>query len=71
MTKNMGTTDRIVRSVAAVVILFLILTGALEGTAAIILGIVAVLLLLTSAISICPAYSLLKLSTITGQKPKS
>jgi len=71
MTKNLGTTDRIVRSVAAVVILFLILTGSVEGTPAVILGIVAVALLLTSAISFCPAYFPFKLSTLKGQKPKS
>jgi hypothetical protein len=71
MTKNLGTTDRIVRSVAGIVILFLILTGALEGTTAVILGIIAVALLLTSAISFCPAYLPLKLSTLKAQKPKN
>lgn len=71
MTKNMGTADRIARTVGAIVILFLILTGALEGTAAVILGIVAVVLLLTSAVSFCPAYLPLKLSTNKGQKPRS
>ena len=71
MTKNVGNTDRIVRSVAAVIMLFLILTGAVEGTLAVVLGIVALALLLTSAISFCPAYLALKLSTIKGQKPKA
>ena len=71
MTKNVGNTDRIVRSVAAVIMLFLILTGAVEGTLAVVLGIVAVALLLTSAIRFCPAYIPLKLSTIKGQKPKA
>jgi len=71
MTKNVGTTDRIVRSVAGIVLLFLILTGAVEGTLAVILGILAAALLVTSAISYCPVYSPLKLSTIKGQKPKA
>jgi hypothetical protein len=70
MVKNVGTTDRIIRSVAALVLLFLILTGAVEGTLAVILGIVAAALLVTSAISICPAYLALKLSTLAGPKPK-
>jgi len=71
MTKNLGTTDRIVRSLSAVVLLFLILTGAIEGTLAVIFGIVAAALLVTSAISFCPVYHPLKISTITGPKPKN
>ena len=70
MTKNLGTTDRIVRSLSAVVLLFLILTGAIEGTLAVVFGIVAAALLVTSAISFCPAYFPLKISTLTGPKPK-
>jgi hypothetical protein len=69
MTKNMGTADRIARSTAAVVVLFLILTGALEGTAAVLLGILAAVLLLTSAVSFCPAYLPLKFSTLKGKQP--
>jgi hypothetical protein len=71
MTKNVGTTDRIVRSVSAVVLLFLILTGAVEGTLAVIFGIVAAALLVTSAIRFCPAYLPLKISTLAGPKPKN
>jgi hypothetical protein len=71
MTKNLGTTDRIVRSLSAVVLLFLILTGAIEGTLAVIFGIVAAALLVTSAISFCPVYLPLKISTLTGPKPKN
>jgi hypothetical protein len=71
MTKNVGTTDRIIRSVAALVLLFLILTGAVEGTLAVVLGIVALLLLVTSAVSFCPAYFALKLSTFTARKAKN
>jgi len=70
MTKNVGTIDRIVRSTAAVVLLFLILTGAVEGTLAVILGVVAAALLVTSAVSFCPAYFALKLSTLAGVKRK-
>ena len=71
MTKNVGTTDRIVRSVAGIVLLFLILTGAVEGTLAVILGILAAALLVTSAIQFCPAYIPLKMSTLSGPKPKN
>ncbi len=70
MKKNVGNTDRIVRSVAGVVMVFLILAGAVEGTLAVVIGVVAVALLLTSAISFCPAYFALKLSTVNDQKSR-
>ena len=63
MIKNMGSADRILRSIAAIVVGVLIFTGAIEGSAAWILGILAVVLLLTSAVSFCPMYLPLKLST--------
>lgn len=64
MKKNMGTTDRIVRTVAALVVGYLLYDGTLSGTAGVILGIVAIVLLLTSAISFCPLYTPLKISTM-------
>jgi len=63
MTKNMGSADRIVRTLLAILLGILILTGMVEGTLAIILGVVAVILLLTSIVSICPAYLPFKIST--------
>lgn len=68
MLKNVGNTDRIIRSVAAVVMLLMILTGAVDGVAAIVLGVVAVVLLVTSALSSCPIYWALKLSTLAGRR---
>ncbi|MBP1656583.1 MAG: hypothetical protein H6Q31_1184 [Bacteroidetes bacterium] len=64
MTKNIGSADRIIRTLLAIVFGILILTGQVEGTLAIILGIIAVVLLLTSAVSVCPLYMLLKTSTL-------
>lgn len=64
MKKNLGTADRVVRAIAGIALLVLILTGTITGALAIILGVVAVALLLTSAMSFCPAYLPLKLSTI-------
>ncbi len=66
MNKNMGNMDRIIRTVIALVVGVLILTGTLTGLAAVILGIFAVVFLLTSFVSICPLYTVLKIST----KPK-
>ena len=40
MTKNMGTIDRVIRVILAIVVLLLYLTGAITGIAAIILGII-------------------------------
>ena len=63
MKKNMGTIDRAVRIVAAIIVLVLFLTHAISGPVALILGLVAAVLVLTSFVGICPLYILLKLST--------
>lgn len=57
MKKNMGTTDRIIRLLAAAVIAVLYLSGTLTGTLAIILLIVAGIFVLTSFVSFCPLYA--------------
>jgi len=64
MKKNLGTADRVVRALAGIAVLVLILTNTITGTLAVVLGIVAVALLLTSAMSFCPAYLPMKISTI-------
>ena len=63
MKNNMSSMDRIIRTVVAVIIGVLIFTNAVSGTFAIILGIVAVILLVTALIGFCPLYSLFKFST--------
>ncbi len=64
MKKNMGTADRIIRTVAAVVIGVLLLAGTLSGTLAIVLGVLAIVFLLTSAVGWCPLYAPFKISTM-------
>ena len=64
MKRNMGPIDRALRVFAAVVIGILYFAGQITGTAAIILGIIAVVFLLTSVVSFCPLYLPLKLSTL-------
>lgn len=64
MKKNMGTVDRTIRFLAALVIIGLYATGQLTGNTTIVLGIVALLLLGTSLTGFCPIYPLLKISTI-------
>ncbi|HOU14315.1 MAG TPA: DUF2892 domain-containing protein [Anaerolineae bacterium] len=63
MKKNMGTVDRIVRVVIAAIIAILYFTNAISGALAIILGIVALIFLATSAVGFCPLYVPLKIST--------
>jgi Na+(H+)/acetate symporter ActP len=64
MKKNMGTIDRVIRTLLAVIVAILYFTGQITGTAAIILGIFAVIFLITSAIGFCPAYVPFKFSTM-------
>ncbi len=63
MTKNMGKFDRLFRLVVVVAIGAAYAMGQLSGTLAIILGVVAVMFLLTSLIGTCPAYLPFGLST--------
>lgn len=63
MKKNMGMADRIIRTLLAVIVIILYFTNQITGTAAIVLGIFAVVFLLTSLMSFCPLYVPLKLST--------
>jgi Inner membrane protein YgaP-like, transmembrane domain len=64
MKKNMGSIDKLVRVLVAAVIAVLYFTDQITGTVAIVLGILAIVFLLTSAIGFCPLYLPLKLSTL-------
>ncbi len=63
MKNNMSSADRIIRLVIAAVIALLIFQNMLTGTAALILGILAGILVVTSIIGFCPLYTLFKFST--------
>jgi hypothetical protein len=63
MKKNMGTADRVIRTVVAVVIALLYFTGTISGTLAVVLSIIAIAFLLTSAISFCLVYVPFGIST--------
>ena len=63
MKKNMGTTDRIIRVIVAVVIGVLLLAGQIEGVLAAVLGVLAIVFLGTSLVSSCPLYMPFKIST--------
>lgn len=63
MKKNMGGLDKAIRFVVAAVIAILYFTHTISGTAAIILGVVAIIFALTSLISFCPLYVPLGINT--------
>ena len=63
MKKNMGTVDRSIRVLLALVVGVLYLTDQISGTVAIILGLFAVIFLITSFMSFCPLYLPFKIST--------
>mgnify|MGYP005868235493 CR=1 FL=1 len=63
MVKNMGSADRIVRVLLAVVIALLFFLKQITGTLGIILLILAIIFLLTSLAGFCPLYVPLKIST--------
>jgi K+-transporting ATPase A subunit len=63
MKMNMGTVDRVIRTLIAIVIGVLYFTGTISGVLAIILGVIAIVFLLTSLVGRCPGYSPLGLST--------
>lgn len=63
MKKNMGSTDKIVRILVAVVIGILFYTNVITGTLGIILLILAAIFVATSFISFCPLYLPFGIST--------
>jgi uncharacterized membrane protein len=67
MKKNMGTLDRIVRTLVAIAILWPYYLGLISGLAAIILFVVAAVFIVTSIAGTCPLYSLLGFNTCASR----
>jgi len=61
--KNMGSVDRMVRTLLAIGVGVLYVTGRISGTLAVVLGAFAVVFLLTSFLAWCPAYAPIGFST--------
>ncbi len=59
----MGSTDKIIRILFALVVAVLFYTKTVEGTLALVLGILATVMVATSFISFCPLYLPFGLST--------
>jgi hypothetical protein len=63
MKTNMGTIDRVVRLILAAIFAYLYFSGVVTGALGIVLLVLGVVFLLTSAVSFCPLYALVKFST--------
>lgn len=63
MPKNVGTIDRAIRTLIAIIFLSLFQTGLAEGALGATLAIIGIILLFTSVISYCPIYSIFKINT--------
>lgn len=70
MKKNMGTADKMIRIVAAIIMVALYLNGILSGTIGLVLLIVAAIFIFTSFISFCPLYLPFGISTRKKQEDK-
>lgn len=68
MKKNMGSIDKAIRFIAAIVIAILYFTNVISATTAIVLGIVALAFLLTSFMSFCPMYLPFNINTCKKKK---
>jgi hypothetical protein len=70
MKKNMGTIDKVIRILVAVVIAILYFTGIISGILGIVLLVLAAIFVLTSLISFCPLYLPFGISTCKKTEPQ-
>lgn len=63
MIHNMGRLDRAIRISLALAVALLYFTGVIDGTLAIVLGVIAMVFVLTSLINFCPLYKALGIHT--------
>jgi hypothetical protein len=68
MKKNVGSIDKIIRIIIAVVAIILIATCTVTGTLAIIVGIVGGAMLLTAIFGFCGLYSLIGFNSCSVKK---
>lgn len=68
MKKNMGTADRIIRVILAIIFAALYFTGTITGTLGLVLVILGGVFLLTSLVSFCPLYTIVGLKTCSTKE---
>lgn len=66
MKRNMSNTDRIVRVIVAALFAYLYFAGIVTGGLGIVLVVLGAVFLLTSIVSFCPLYALVKFNTYKG-----
>jgi hypothetical protein len=68
MKKNMGSADKIVRILLALLAAYLYYAGIVTGTLGIVLIVVAAVFVLTSLVSFCPLYAIFGINTCPVKK---
>jgi DUF2892 family protein len=63
MKKNMGSADKILRIIIALLVAVLYFTGVISGLVGTILLILAVVFVLTSLVGFCPLYTIIGIKT--------
>ena len=71
MSKNVGAADRVVRIVVALGLGLLIYLKTVDGTAAIVAGVVAAYLLITGLLASCLVYKVIGVDTSVQEQPYS
>lgn len=71
MKKNMGNTDRIIRTIIAALIAVLFFSKVISGALGIVLLVLAGVFVLTSSVSFCPLYAPFGLSTCPKEEGKA
>ena len=71
MDRNVGPEDRVVRIVVALGLCVLVYLKYLEGTAAIVTGVVAAYLLITGLLARCLLYKVIGVDTSVQEQPYS
>lgn len=70
MQQNMGTTDKVIRIVIAVLLAVLYFTNVITGTPGIVLLVVAAILLITTITGFCGVYKVLGINTCPRKEKK-
>lgn len=68
MKKNLGSLDKAIRIAAALAIGILYYTGVISGTWAIMLGVLAIVFVITAFMSFCPLYLPFGINTFKSRK---
>lgn len=68
MKKNVGNTDKLIRLIFALLVAVLYFTNVINGTLAIVLGIAALAMVITSMLNFCGLYAIFGISTCKSKE---